>query len=60
MMTLEIAALFGADRMTDSAVSPLADNVVMLGYRRDRDVTSRPWPSSRPAPVVTTAPSAYL
>jgi circadian clock protein KaiC len=41
MMTLEIPALFGADRITDSAVSPLADNVVMLSYSRDRDTTSR-------------------
>src|SRR5215469_13202956 len=41
MMTQEIPALFGADRITDSAVSPLADNVVMLSYRRDRDTTSR-------------------
>jgi circadian clock protein KaiC len=41
MMTLEIQALFGTDRITDTAVSPLADNVVMLGYKRDHDTTSR-------------------
>jgi circadian clock protein KaiC len=41
LMTLEIQALFGTDRITDTAVSPLADNVVMLGYKRDRDTTSR-------------------
>jgi circadian clock protein KaiC len=41
MMTLEIGALFGADRITDTAVSPLADNVVMLGYKRDADTISR-------------------
>jgi circadian clock protein KaiC len=41
MMTLEIAVLFGADRITDLAVSPLADNVVMLGYKRERDTTGR-------------------
>jgi circadian clock protein KaiC len=41
LMTMEIQALFGTDRITDAAVSPLADNVVMLGYKRDRDTTSR-------------------
>ncbi len=41
MMTLEIPPLFGADRITDSAVSPLADNVVMLSYKLDRDTISR-------------------
>jgi circadian clock protein KaiC len=41
MMTQEIPALFGADRISDSAVSPLADNVVMLGYKRDGDTTGR-------------------
>jgi circadian clock protein KaiC len=41
MMTLEIAALFGADRISDLTVSPLADNVVMLGYKRERDTTGR-------------------
>jgi circadian clock protein KaiC len=41
MMTLEIPNLFGADRITDSAVSPLADNVVLLSYRREGDRTSR-------------------
>jgi circadian clock protein KaiC len=41
MMTLEIADLFGSDRITDSAVSPLADNVVMLSYQRDGGTTSR-------------------
>ncbi len=29
-MTLEIPDLFGAVRLSDSAVSPLSDNVVML------------------------------
>lgn len=41
MMTLEIPVLFGADRISDLAVSPLADNVVMLGYKRERDTTGR-------------------
>ena len=31
-MTLEIADLFGAVRLSDSAVSPLSDNAVMLSY----------------------------
>jgi circadian clock protein KaiC len=41
MMTLEISALFGADRISDSAMSPLTDNVVMLGYKRERDTAAR-------------------
>jgi circadian clock protein KaiC len=41
LMTSEIPRLFGADRISDSAVSPLADNVVMLGYQRERDTIGR-------------------
>jgi circadian clock protein KaiC len=41
LMTSEISRLFGADHTFDSAVSPLADNVVMLGYHRERDTISR-------------------
>ncbi len=41
LMTQEIPPLFGTDRITDSAVSPLADNVVMLSYKRERDTISR-------------------
>jgi circadian clock protein KaiC len=41
LMTLEIASLFGADRISDSAVSPLSDNVVMLSYQREHGTTSR-------------------
>ena len=41
LMTSEIQRLFGADRLSDSAVSPLADNVVMLGYQRERDTIGR-------------------
>jgi circadian clock protein KaiC len=41
MMTLEVSGLFGADRMSDSAMSPLTDNVVMLGYKRERDTAAR-------------------
>jgi len=41
MMTSEIPHLFGTDRISDDAVSPLADNVVMLSYQRDHDTISR-------------------
>jgi circadian clock protein KaiC len=41
MMTLEISALFGTDRITDTAISPLADNVVMLSYERQGEATAR-------------------
>jgi circadian clock protein KaiC len=41
LMTSEIPRLFGAERISDSAVSPLADNVVMLGYQRERDAIGR-------------------
>jgi len=38
MMTFEIPQLFGTDQLSDTAVSHLSDNVVMLSYVRDRDV----------------------
>jgi circadian clock protein KaiC len=41
LMTSEIPRLFGAETISDSAVSALADNVVMLGYQRERDTISR-------------------
>ena len=41
LMTSEIPRLFGADRISDFAVSALADNVVLLGYQRERDTISR-------------------
>jgi circadian clock protein KaiC len=41
LMTSEVSRLFGADRISDSAVSALADNVVMLSYQRERDTISR-------------------
>jgi circadian clock protein KaiC len=41
LMTSETSQLFDADRISDSAVSALADNVVMLGYRRDRQTINR-------------------
>jgi circadian clock protein KaiC len=41
LMTSEIPRLFGADRLSDSAISPLSDNVVILSYQRERDTISR-------------------
>lgn len=41
MMTFEIPQLFGADQLSDSAVSHLSDNLVMLSYVRERDTTGR-------------------
>jgi circadian clock protein KaiC len=41
LMTSEIPRLFGAERISDFAVSSLADNVVMLGYLLERDTISR-------------------
>ena len=41
MMTLEIPQLYGTDRISETAVSPLADNVVMLGFQRDGPVINR-------------------
>lgn len=41
MMTFEIPHLFGADRLSDSAVSPLSDNVVMLSYLQEHNTLNR-------------------
>jgi circadian clock protein KaiC len=41
LMTSKVPRLFGADRISDSAVSPLADNIVMLSYQQERDTISR-------------------
>jgi len=41
LMTSEIPHLFGADLISDSAVSPLADNIVMLSYQQERGVIGR-------------------
>jgi circadian clock protein KaiC len=41
LMTLETPDLFGAVRLSDAAVSPLSDNVVMLSYLREHDTISR-------------------
>ena len=41
LMTSEIPRLFGAERVSDTAASPLADNVVMLGYQRERNTIGR-------------------
>jgi circadian clock protein KaiC len=41
LMTSEIPRLFGADRLSDSAISPLSDNVVILSYQREQDTIGR-------------------
>ena len=41
MMTFEVPDLYGAGRLSDSAVSPLSDNVVMLSYLREHGALSR-------------------
>jgi len=41
MMTSEVPRLFGADHISDFAVSSLADNIVMLGHQRERDTIGR-------------------
>lgn len=41
LMTLEIPDLYGTDRISDSAVSPLADNVVLLSYQQEGGTTGR-------------------
>ena len=41
LMTLEIPRLYGTDRISDSAVSPLADNVVLLSYQREGNSIGR-------------------
>jgi circadian clock protein KaiC len=41
MMTSETLRLFGADHISDFAASAIADNVVLLGYQRERDTISR-------------------
>jgi circadian clock protein KaiC len=41
LMTLEIPRLFGSDYISNSPVSPLADNVVMLSYLRERNTIAR-------------------
>jgi circadian clock protein KaiC len=41
VMTFEIPDLFGAERLSDDAVSPLSDNVVMLSYLKDDGLIKR-------------------
>lgn len=41
LMTLETSHLYGTDRVSDSAVSALADNVVILSYLREGDAIGR-------------------
>ena len=41
VMTFEIPDLFGAHRLSDSAIPPLSDNVVMLSYLRQHNTMKR-------------------
>jgi circadian clock protein KaiC len=41
LMTLEVPALFGAERLSDDAISPLSDNIVLLSYLRDESLIKR-------------------
>ena len=41
MLTFELADLFGAERLSDDAVSPLSDNVVLLSYLREEGELKR-------------------
>jgi circadian clock protein KaiC len=41
LMTLEVPALFGAERLSNDAISPLSDNVVLLSYLRDENLIKR-------------------
>ena len=41
LMTAEIPRLYGTNRISDDAVSPLADNVVLVSYHRIENTISR-------------------
>lgn len=41
MMTFETPELFGTNRLADSAVSHLSDNVVLLSYVKDTTAIGR-------------------
>ena len=41
LMTSEVPRLFGSETISDSEVSTLADNVVMLGYQQEGDTIGR-------------------
>jgi len=41
LMTSETPRLFGADHISESAVSPFADNIVLLSYEQERDTVGR-------------------
>jgi len=41
MMTFEMPQLYSPDRLSDTAVSHLSDNVVILSYVREHDITAR-------------------
>ena len=41
VMTFEIPDLLGAEHVSDDAVSPLSDNVLLLSYLKDDDSIKR-------------------
>ncbi len=41
LMTLEVPDLFGAGRLSDDAISPLSDNIVLLSYLSDEGLIKR-------------------
>ena len=41
LITLEIPGLFGAERLSGDAVSPLSDNIVLLSYLKDQSSIKR-------------------
>jgi len=41
MLTFEVPDLFGATRLSEDAVSPLSDNIVLLSYLRDENTIKR-------------------
>ena len=53
LMTLEIRDLFHAERLADSAISHLSDNVVLLNYIKEEKSISRAMASSSPAQAIT-------
>jgi circadian clock protein KaiC len=57
LMTMETPRLYGTDRVSDSAVSPLADNVVMLSYHREGDPTVRKFVIKQQGGIVLEEPT---
>ena len=57
MMTFEVQDLFEAPRLSDSAVSHLSDNIVLLSYVKSRTRSIESCQSSNPAQA-TTSPAS--